>query len=379
MARIRALGRADNVCIVGIAGLCVRLGDSVIPANVKIPAMKSVHLVIPDLFLPKDFAAEVCADLHLPVLRKLLARGCSEMLPPAPLENHLCELFGVPCQVDAPIAPIAAAFDGLNEPGLAAASWLCVAPSHLRLQRDQVLLLPSDDIEATEAAQFCLSLNEYFAGQGMAFYAPHPLRWYVGLEQFPDISCVPLSQVSGRNIRSLLPAGADATRWHRAFNDIQMLLFAHPLNEEREARGLLPVNGVWLWGGGATLDALGKSYGCVSSDDVLAEMFAASSGAEFTAWQTQWRAVAACDRQLLVWTGLRQALQGGDLDRWRADVQNFEAGYAAPLWQALRSGKIDRLQIDVLGNEGVRRVQLARADTWAFWRRSKGLSDYSLT
>ena len=39
--------------------------------------MKNVHLIIPDLFLPEDIAAEVCADLHLPALEKLLARGAS--------------------------------------------------------------------------------------------------------------------------------------------------------------------------------------------------------------------------------------------------------------------------------------------------------------
>lgn len=340
--------------------------------------MKSVHLVVTDLFLPQDFAAEVCADLPLPALRKMLARGRSEMCPAAPLENRLCELFGVPCRLDAPVAPIAAAFDGLQVHDLSAGGWLCVAPAHLRLQRDQVLMLPSDGIGADEAAQFCGSLNEYFAGQGMMFYAPHPQRWYLRLEQLPEISCVPLSQVSGRNIRNSLPAGTDATRWHQVFNDIQMLLFAHPLNEEREARGVLPVNGVWLWGGGTVPGEIAQPYDCVSSDEVLAEMFATAAGAAFSAWPAQWHAEAVCDRQLLVWTGLRQALQQGDLASWREALRDFETTYVQPLWQALRSGAIDQVQIEVLGNEGIRRVQLTRGDTWAFWRRSKRLVEYSI-
>lgn len=344
----------------------------------KLTDMKSVHLVIPDLFLPQDFAAEVCADLSLPALRKLLSRGRSEMRATAPLENLLCELFGVPCQVDAPVAPIAAAFDGLIEGDLSDGGWLCVAPTHLRLQRDQVLLLPSVDIDADEAEQFCSSLNEYFAGQGMVFFAPHPQRWYLRLEQYPNMSSVPLSQVSGRNIRGLLPTGADAGHWHQVFNDIQMLLFAHPLNETREACGVLPVNGVWLWGGGAAFDGVTKSYDCVSSDEVLAEMFAAAVGVTFSAWSAQWHAESVCDRQLLVWTALRQALQEGDWTRWREALQHFETGYAQPLWQALRSGAIDQLQIEVLGSDGIRRVQLTRSNTWAFWRRSKRLAEYSI-
>jgi len=56
----------------------------------------------------------------------------------------------------------------------------------------------------------------------------------------------------------------------------------------------------------------------------------------------------------------------------------FRNGYAQPIWQALRAGKIAQLQIDILGAEGIRRVQLTRGDAWAFWRRSKRLAEYSI-
>lgn len=176
-----------------------------------------VHLVIPDLFLLKDIAAEACADLRLPALEKLLARGASTGSVPSTgsgrtgdmdtsLENHLCGLFGVPSG-DAPLAAISAAFDGLG-----AGCWLRADPVHLRLQRGQMLLLPNVDISADEARQARTSLNEHFAGQGMEFFAPHPLRWYVRLDRMPDIETVPLSQAYGRNVQGLLPKGAEALR-----------------------------------------------------------------------------------------------------------------------------------------------------------------------
>ena len=64
--------------------------------------MKNVHLVITDLFLPKDFAAEVCAGLNLPALEKLLARGASLSAVQTDqagvtFEDFLCELFAVSC------------------------------------------------------------------------------------------------------------------------------------------------------------------------------------------------------------------------------------------------------------------------------------------
>lgn len=336
--------------------------------------MKSVHLVIPDLFLPKDIAAEACSDMCLPALEKLLGRGRSEILEPVLLENHLCGLFGVPGRGDAPIAAISAVFDGLGE-----GCWLRADPVHLRLQRDQMLLLPNHGINADEAGQMCAFLNEHFAGKGMEFFAPHPLRWYVRFDRVPDIKTAPLSQAYGRNVRGLLPRGAEGTRWHQMFNEIQMLLFAHPLNEAREARGELTINSVWLWGAGGPVGVLQKTYNSVSSDDVLSEMFAAAAGAPFAGWPAQWLDEPGDGRQLLVWTGLRSALQRGDLAAWRAALQGFETGYAQPLLQGLRTGKIAQLQMDIPGGDSIRRVSLSRGDVWAFWRRIGRLPGYSLT
>ena len=289
------------------------------------------------------------------------------------LENHLCELFGVPCVTEVPVAPISAAFDGL-----AAGCWLRADPVHLRLQRDQMLLLPCGEISADEAGQMCASLNEHFAGHGMEFFAPHSQRWYVQLDRLPRIHTKPLSQVIGGDVRGALPTGDEAANWHQVFNEIQMLLFSHPLNEFRETRVALPINSLWLWGGGCGMnEMLQKNYDSVSSDEVLPEMFAAAAGISFAAWQKNWHEAANNHRQLLVWTGLRAALHSGDLGAWRSALQDFENNYAEPLWQALRSGKIARLQLDILGRNNIRRAQLTRGDTWAFWRRAKRLAEYS--
>jgi hypothetical protein len=335
--------------------------------------MKTVHLVIPDLFLPKDFAAEVSAGLSVPALQKMLGRGHSEMLEPVPLENLLCDLFGVPCQNDAPIATISAAFDGL-----AAGCWLRADPVNLNLQRDQ-LLLAAVQVGSEEAAALCASLNTHFAGQGMEFFAPHPQRWYVRLDRLSLMRTTPLSQVIGGDVRKALPLGEDAAHWHQVFNEIQMLLHTHPLNEAREARGEPAINSVWFWGGGCSESvALQKNYDSVSSDDVLAGMFAVSSGATFSVWPEKWRDAENNGRQLLVWTGLRSTLQGGNLAAWRIALQDFENSYARPIWQALRSGSIASLQIDILGGDSMLRVVLTPANTWAFWRRAGRLAEYSL-
>lgn len=343
----------------------------------RIAAMKSVHLLVPDLFLPADIAAEAAEGLALPALERMLARGASTCsartgLSDASLEDALCGLFLESARGNTPVAAVSAAFDGLD-----AGHWLRADPAYMRLHRTQLVMQPSTGISADEAAQFCVSLNEHFAGQGMAFAAPHPQRWYVRLDAQPDVCTVPLSLVSGRDVRGLLPEGEEGARWQQLFNEMQMLLFAHPLNEAREARGELPVNSLWLWGNGAAELQAPCPYASVSSDEQLAEMFALAAGVRFESWPGRWRADASGE-QLLVWTSLRSALQQGDLNAWRAALQAFETDCLQPMWQALRKGDIAQVRLDVLGESGIRHIRLQRADAWSIWRRPRRLGTHSM-
>ncbi len=331
--------------------------------------MKKLHLIIPDLLLPKQFASEVTADLALPYLQKLLARADGTALPAQSMEAALCEAFSLEVQHELPIAPISAAYDGLP-----AGCWMRADPVHLRLQRDQ-MLLSQTALSADEAVRFCASLNEYFAGQGMTFYAPHPQRWYVRLQSLPDMQTTPLSEVIGGNVRGALPRGSDAPHWHQLFNEMQMLLYSHALNEVREARSELPVNSLWLWGGGETA-SLQARYTSVSSDDSLSAMFAAVAGVQYRPLADL--GLEAAGEGLMVYSALRVAMQAGDLHAWREALLKLEADIALTVWQALRKGTLDDLQLDILAGENSRRLVMGRAQTWRFWRPAKRLVSYSL-
>ena len=323
--------------------------------------MKNVHLVIADLFLPKDFGASI--GLHLPVLEKILTRGKRRMHPAVSFEALLSGFFGV----HGGLAPISAAFDGL-EPGI----WMRADPVHVRLQREQVVLLPNVDVSMEESAKLCMSLNAHFAGLGMEFFSPHANRWYLRLDALPDIATVALSQAAGRNIHGNLPQGADERRWRQLFNEIQMLLHAHTVNEAREAQGELAVNSLWLWGEGKDVQA-SSPYGHASSDEVLTDMLSSAAGIPFKPWQPVWHSEAG--DEFLVFSGLRNSLQRGDLLAWRAALQDFESGNAKPLWQALRKGEIARLNLDILGGDHLYRWSFERMDTLAFWRGSRRLDE----
>jgi hypothetical protein len=327
--------------------------------------MKNVHLVIPDLFLPAAQAAQACYGLRLPALEILLARARKAPLPQMALEAWLCTAFGVEA---AAIAPVTLRADGVEA---GAAYWLRADPAHLHLNRDQLILQPDISLSMDEAAQLCASLNAHFAGDGLHFVAPHPRRWYLRLDETPAIRTEPVAQVRGKNVHAHLPQGKDALRWNGLVNEIQMLLHEHPLNGVREARGELPVNSVWLWGGGRGAAKFMQPYASVGGDSELAAAFARSAGIACDARDAQ----DARDA-LIVWEGLRSSLQYGDMDLWRDALRQFELRHAAPLLSALRAGQLGRITLDALQAGTACRFVLTRNAARKFWLRPKPLVRY---
>lgn len=327
---------------------------------------------MPDLFLPQQLAAYASGDLRLPALEKLLARSGAEARHTDTLEAWLCERFGVD---DMAIAPLTLLADGV-QPG--ESYWLRADPVGISMQRDQTILQADIALSAEEAALLCATLNAHFAADGLRFVAPHPQRWYLQLEQAPDMQTHPLPQVVGADIHAHLPSGADALRWHSVFNEIQMLFHEHAVNQAREQRGEPVVSAVWLWAGGKATKGLSQSAACVAGDSELATAFARAAGIPVVQSAEQMLGSFGSGDCLLVWEGLRDALQRADIGRWRSALQQFETEYAVPLLAALSAGLVEQITLDVLSEGAARRYVLTRAALWKLWRLPRPLLRYAL-
>src|SRR5256885_15089389 len=101
--------------------------------------------------------------------------------------------------------------------------------------------------------------NRHF-GPTMLFYPMRPARWYVRLEKAPDVQTTPAAAARGVAIDEKLPSGPDAMRFHALMNEAQMLLHEHPVNAEREARGVPALNSIWFWGGGGIAAAKARPF-----------------------------------------------------------------------------------------------------------------------
>lgn len=149
-----------------------------------------------------------------------------------------------------PWAARQAAIDGVAVGSLA---WGLLTPVHWRVGSDGVHLVDPDALALSDTDSRTLfdAVKPLFESEGYTLAWGAALRWYAAHASLQGLATASLDRVIGRNIDAWLPRQPEAKRQRRLQNEVQMLLHSHPLNDDREARGLLPVNSFWLSGCGA--------------------------------------------------------------------------------------------------------------------------------
>lgn len=220
-----------------------------------------MHLLIPFASALSDAASHVLRDLALPNLASLLARltlaqrddADAHTLSP-PHERAIAAAAGWQgADGCLPFAAQAAACDGIEVGDLA---WGLVTPCHWHVGRDHVTLADPAalDISAAESRAAFEAVRELFESEGFSFAWGAPSRWYAAHESLVDLPCASLDRVIGRNVE-LWMRGSEARSVaaklvRRLQSELQLLLYPHPLNDEREQGGALTLNSFWLSGCG---------------------------------------------------------------------------------------------------------------------------------
>lgn len=312
-----------------------------------------VELVVPALF-------DAPAGERSPALELLLARGRRTAGGAASLQDWLARAFGLG-DGTLPAGALTALACGL-EPGTA--RWMRADPVHLRPGRDVVRLFHGDSfrLSAAEAAALAAALNMHFSGQ-FTLHAVRPMAWCLqGGPEWP-VGARPPTEFAGRGIDAELPD----KRWHALLNEIQMAMYQHAVNTERDARGEPVANGLWLWGAGRLPDAASlpghAPWHSLSADDPVAQGLARIAGMRYRApgaLAEDWLSRAPEDgRHLLI------------LD----PPAGLEERWFAPLLAALRSGRVGMISIHVPGAGAS--FETVRGDLRRFWRRPRPLADYA--
>ena len=282
----------------------------------------------------------------------------------------MCEQFGVPRQNDWPATPITLLGAGLPP---AADFWLSADPVHLQVNRDKLILLAPETLSITdaEALALCAALNRHFATDHFTFLAPQPHRWYLKTTQPARIHTCSLARAIGHDVDRMLPEGEDRLAWHRIFNEVQMLLHAHPVNEEREQRGALPINSLWFSGGG-TLPRTNTSFHAVIGSSALARGLSKLSKIPFTSVEEGIAAIGA-SAVLIELRDTESASIRLDPAAWKAALEDMERRWFAPLAGLLRTGRIGRIVIATVAEGYSYCWSVNRMNMLRWWRPAVSL------
>lgn len=297
-----------------------------------------MHLLIPHAAPLSDAGRHALSQLQLPHLEALLATwapaqepdhdGADEASLSPPHERVLARALGWP--VADGLLPWAAREMGTPPAGEEAAGWGWVTPAHWAVGADQVTLLPPAALSLDEADSRVVfeAVRPLFEGDGARLLWQGADRWAASHPSLATLPTASLDRVMNRGIDLWLPraAGQGAARlWRRLQNEVQMLLHEHPLNQAREARGLLPVNSFWLSATGTWQPAIEAA-----APQVDARLTLPALGEDWYAWVQHWHALDAGPiADLAQRPGARLTLCG--------EARAITYTYQKPsLWQRLR-------------------------------------------
>lgn len=209
------------------------------------------------------------------------------------------------------LIPLAAHQAGLDGLEVGREAWGLFTPCHWLMGHDHLTLLHPDELALTEgeAREIFEAVAPLFEDEGWRLRWGTSMRWYVSHESLADLPTASLDRVLGRNPDLWMPEHLQARLIKRLQSEVQMLLYQHPLNEERQARGAYSVNSFWLSGCGRLPE------------------------------------VADAAEAIQVLDGPRQALLHGDMEQWLQSWRTLERDVFGTLVKAVDQGQPLRLTL----------------------------------
>ena len=262
-----------------------------------------MHLLIPFAHCSSEGCAAALRALQLPQLQKLLSRLVA--LPPdqgdplslsPPHERALARVLGLPA-TDGRIPW--AAFDA-RQTRAASGAWAYITPCHWEVSSKHVVMssLTLPDFSAQDSQILLAAMQAYFAEDVIALHYFEPTRWLAQSELFDTMATASPDRVAGRDVANWLTAHGDAATLRRLQSEMQMLLYNHPLNEDRSARGLPPVNSFWLSGTGALPPDFDSA--AEPAPTLVTTLRDAALQEDWPAWSQAWQALDSTECARLI-------------------------------------------------------------------------------
>ena len=310
-----------------------------------------------------------------PGLTRLLSRA--QVLPTSQGQatRLLCQLCNirVPDERDVPMAALGLWHDG-GDPEQH--YWLRADPVVFQADRDCVWIqslakAPLTPTAAQALAQTCASILQE---DGHTLIATHPSRWYLRLSKPPELNTQSLLDACGSRADTVMPTGTDAKRWRQLLNELQMALFQHPVNAQRESEGLPAVNSLWFWGGGVCPGPTGMPWQHIIGDDPYVAGLAKLGACEYHALSSGVASLGDLQGQVLVvLPDVKEINPEQSYEGWIAYWQALEQQWFTPLVDMLQAQQV--VQIAVYPGSGVC-YRVSPKQRFQFWKRHKPLATF---
>jgi hypothetical protein len=219
-----------------------------------------MHILIPYAAPSGEAIRQVLAQVQLPTLGKLLQlltpterlQGSTTDLTPVH-QRVLARRLGASGNFQDGLVPWATAdAQRLALPHASEAGWAHMTLCHWTVHSDHVHMADPGElaISAVHSDALMDAMRSYFAEDGITL---HPLQsgtWLAHGEVFRDLPTAALDRVCNARVDTWMPHEARAKTLRRLQNEMQMLLYTHPVNDERAALGLPAINAFWASGTG---------------------------------------------------------------------------------------------------------------------------------
>ena len=318
-----------------------------------------MHLLIPYASTNHAGSQAKLRELRLPNLERLIAMfpllylddGDETQFSPPHERAHARALTGInkPPRSDDGRFPWATWYVLQQDPQTApkldrSAAWAYVTPCRWEIGASQVQMQDPSALalEPAESQALLEAMRPYFEADGISLVYDRPGRWLACGEIFRGLPTASLDRVIGQAVDAWMPEAPQARALRRLQAEMQMLLYNHPVNDQRQARGLPTVNSFWISGTGRESALVGAT---LNSDGHSG--FNASTELQYVPprpedhWHDAPSALGAYltpadDLAIHIPQALRDAALREDWDAWALAWQDIDRSYCAKL---LRDGR----------------------------------------
>lgn len=307
--------------------------------------MKNLELILPFSIPPSGLENDLLKAMQTPALARLIAsakriplRNIDPFSKALVHEYFLANELQGAHDCDPPVT-----LNRMRDMGLQPVDgrWFTLQPVHIHIARDHLVLTDQRRLDISEQESRVLFEIAKTATDeaGMTLQYGDASTWFLRADGWTGLKTASADAACGHNVDIWMPDGEHARAWRKLQNEIQMMWFAHTLNDEREAQGKKTINSVWLSGGADTLmEQEKRRHTARSFADLL-------SAPDLQNTQNAQNKTTSTDTTCVLLEHLTESAINSDWGQWLTQIQIVENDWFAPVLAALKNRQLDSLTL----------------------------------